>query len=88
MAASLEGIDALVFTAAVGSRSFIIRQRVVEGLAYLGFGVDELKNSNVVEPSSVQNISSSPQNKPIYVITTDEAKEIATRALDVADSLN
>ncbi len=83
MAASLEGVDALVFTAAVGSRSFIIRQRVVEGLAHLGFSIDELKNSNVVEPSSVQNISTSPQHKPIYVITTNEAKEIATRALGV-----
>jgi acetate kinase len=83
MVAGLEGVDALVFTAAVGSRSFIIRQRVVEGLAYLGFSVDEPKNSNVVEPSSMQNISLDPQQKPIYVITTDEAKEIAIRALAV-----
>jgi acetate kinase len=84
MSASLGGIDALVFTAAVGSRSYIIRQRVVEGLAYLGFDIDDPKNSNVVEPNTAQNISSSPSRKPIYVITTDEAKEIATRALSVA----
>lgn len=82
MVASLEGVDALVFTAAVGSRSYIIRQRVVEGLAYLGFSVDEPKNSNVVEPDTVQNIGLS-QQKPIYVVTTNEAKEIAQRALGV-----
>jgi acetate kinase len=42
MAASLGGIDALVFTGGIGEHSAAIRQRTVDGLAFLGAGVTTL----------------------------------------------
>jgi acetate kinase len=39
MAASMNGIDALVFTGGVGERSAAIRQRAAEGLEFLGVGL-------------------------------------------------
>src|SRR5262249_14007768 len=44
MAATLGGIDALVFTAGVGERSAEIRKRVCEKLKYLGLELDPAAN--------------------------------------------
>ena len=44
MAATLDGIDALVFTAGVGERSAEIRKRVCEKLKYLGLELDPAAN--------------------------------------------
>jgi acetate kinase len=46
MAATLGGIDALVFTAGVGERSAKIRKRVCEKLKYLGLDLDSAANEN------------------------------------------
>ena len=40
MAASLGGLDALVFTAGVGENSALVRERVCARLAFLGVEVD------------------------------------------------
>ncbi len=45
MAASLGGIDALVFTGGVGENSAEIRQRTVDGLAFLGLDIDAAANT-------------------------------------------
>ena len=44
MAASLSGVDALVFTGGVGERSAVVRQRTAEGLGFLGIAVDDAAN--------------------------------------------
>lgn len=44
MAATLGGIDALVFTAGVGEHAPEIRRRVCEGLAFLGLELDQRTN--------------------------------------------
>ena len=44
LAASMGGIDALVFTAGIGERSPEIRARVLRRLAWLGFVLDEAAN--------------------------------------------
>jgi len=44
MAASLGGIDVLVFTGGVGERSAAIRARAAAGLGFLGVAVDEARN--------------------------------------------
>lgn len=79
MAASLKGVDQIVFTATVGERSQPIRSRIVEGLDYLGLVVDKSKNDDTFEPKQPVNISTSA-SKPIIVISTDESSEIARRA--------
>jgi acetate kinase len=44
LAASLGGLDALVFTAGIGEHSPAIRRRVCEGAAWLGIELDPAKN--------------------------------------------
>jgi acetate kinase len=44
MAATLGGVDALVFTAGVGEHAAVIRERVCENLGYLGLTLDHTAN--------------------------------------------
>lgn len=44
LAAALEGLDALIFTAGIGERSPVIRSRVMAGLGWLGLLQDEAAN--------------------------------------------
>ncbi len=72
MAASLQGCDALVFTGTIGERSGPIRQRIVSGLSYLGFYINENSNAAVAD----KNIATE-SGKPILVLPSDEEREIA-----------
>jgi acetate kinase len=47
MAASLGGLDLLVFTAGVGENAAVIRSRTVAGLRFLGPALEESANANV-----------------------------------------
>lgn len=78
MAASMDGVDCLVFSGTIGERSFIIRGRILDKLKYLGFEYDPEINDNTFEPSSPTNIALK-SSKPILVALTDEAAEIARR---------
>lgn len=79
MAASMGGVDCLVFTATIGERSSIIRSRIIENLGYLGFACECNLNEHTFEPSNPTNIAIE-SSKPIIVISTNEAAEIARRA--------
>lgn len=78
MAASLGGADCIVFTATVGERSSVIRGRILDRLEYLGFEYDKVKNDQTFEPTVPTNLAIE-SSKPILVISTDEAAEIARR---------
>ena len=78
MSASLGGIDAIVFTATIGERSDKVRHSVMQKLAYLGFSIDQAKNTAKNLPSTT-NIATE-DSKPIYVIKTDETAEMIRRA--------
>jgi acetate kinase len=78
MVASMDGINCLVFTGTVGERSSIIRGRILDRLHYLGFECDLKSNLKTFEPIGVENIAG-PSSKPILVIVTDEAAELASR---------
>lgn len=80
MAASLQGVDALVFTATIGERNSEIRRDIVAGLGYLGFKVSDTKNDDGFGDKCHCNIAASG-SKPIYVIQTDETGEMIRRAL-------
>lgn len=81
MSAALGGIDMLIFTGTVGERSNVIRQRVVDRLHYLDLFIDNNANNNCLAPDILTCISRLAQSKPIYVVPTDEASEIARRIL-------
>jgi acetate kinase len=81
MAVTLNGVDAVLFTGTVGVRATNIRKRVVESLEFLGLSLDEKLNQAVIEPKELTTISSI-RHKPIYVLTTNESREIAQRTLE------
>lgn len=78
MAASLGGVDAIVFTATIGERSEEIRRTVTQKLAYLGFTIDEAKN--IAEMPERHTDISATDSKPVWVIRTDESEEMIRRA--------
>lgn len=85
MAATLGGIDGLVFTATIGERSAEIRHFVSQKLAYLGFFLDEKLNEAPVFEGRYALISR-PDSKPIYIIQTDETAEMVKQALSLLPS--
>jgi acetate kinase len=69
MAATLGGVDALVFTAGVGERAVEIRKRVCERLKYLGLELDRTANETCKPDADI----SMPASKArILVIATRE----------------
>ncbi|MCL2095171.1 hypothetical protein FWH13_03565 [Candidatus Saccharibacteria bacterium] len=77
--AVLGGIDALAFTATIGERDSGIRKAVIKKLAYLGFEINEEKNTAGLQGQKSINIAADG-SKPIYVVKTDEAGEMALQA--------
>ena len=71
--AVLGGLDALVFCGGIGENAAPIRQRIVEGLEYLGLRINGAPNRD-----APRNIGTGPTG--ILVIPTDEERVIA-RAL-------
>ena len=84
MAASLGGVDAIVFTATIGERSDEIRRTVSQKLNYLGFAIDEKKNIADM-PERHTNIAADG-SKPVWVIRTDESEEMIRRAGAILDT--
>ena len=84
MAASLGGVDAIVFTATIGERSADIRNCVSQKLGYLGFELDRAKNESELE-NRCENIATKA-SKPVYVIRTDEFEEMIRRAKLILDA--
>ena len=69
MAATLGGIDALVFTAGIGEHSPEIRRRVCEKLKYLGLELDRAANENCKPDADIAMPASTAR---ILVIATRE----------------
>jgi acetate kinase len=76
LAASMGGIDGLVFTAGIGERSAEIRARVLRRLGWLGFVLDEAANQ-----AGGPRLTRADSARPAYVIPTDEEIVIARHAL-------
>ena len=79
MAASMNGVDEIIFTGTVGERSNIIRGRILEKLTYLGFTRDKELDEATFEPKQPALITFNT-GKNAYVVSTDESSEIARRA--------
>jgi len=81
MAASLCGLDALVFTAGIGENSAMIRQRVCQDAAWLGVELEE--SANQAAELGARCISASGSRVAVWVIPTNEELMIArhTQAL-------
>jgi acetate kinase len=74
-AAVLNGLDAIVFTAGVGENDVHTRQRICQGMQFLGLHLDEEKNT--MTSSATREINSDISPVKILVIPTNEELEIA-----------
>jgi acetate kinase len=78
-AASLGGLDAIVFTAGVGENNGTLRRQALDGLGFLGVRVDDARNDS---PSrEARRISPDDAAVAVLVIPTAEELEIARQAL-------
>jgi acetate kinase len=78
LAASLGGLDGLVFTAGIGERAAPIRARVCEGAAWLGIALDPVANQ-----AGGPRITRPQSRVSAWVIPTDEDRMIARHTRDV-----
>lgn len=78
MAASMGGLDALVFTAGIGENSPYIRNMIAQRLAWLGVKLDADANS-----SRQFNISAADARVPTFVVPTNEEMMIAKHAMNL-----
>jgi acetate kinase len=85
MAASMGGIDALVFTGGVGENSAEIRWRAACGLSFLGVGVDSALNENP-DGADDYEISAAGTAVQSFVIAAREDKQIAAEVRSVLGS--
>jgi acetate kinase len=72
LAASLGGLDGLVFTAGIGENSALIRRRICDGCAWLDISLDEDANQ-----AHALSIAAASSPVPVWVIQTDEESTIA-----------
>ncbi|GLR79342.1 acetate/propionate family kinase [Azospirillum oryzae] len=72
LAASMGGVDAVVFTAGIGERSAPVRARVGDKLAWMGVEIDAAANE-----ANAAKISAPGSRLPVYVVPTDEERMIA-----------
>ena len=72
LAASLSGLDAMVFCGGIGENSARIRSRICEDLHWIGLDVDDARNGR-----NETIISTGTSGAQIFVIKTDEEAMIA-----------
>ncbi|MEO6410082.1 MAG: acetate/propionate family kinase [Burkholderiaceae bacterium] len=85
LAATVGGLDALVFTAGIGEHSAAIRQRVCRDAAWLGVEIDVQANAAPAGPGTARRISSAASRVDVWVIPTDEELMLAQHSLAVLD---
>ncbi|MFS8130635.1 MAG: acetate/propionate family kinase [Candidatus Dojkabacteria bacterium] len=76
MAASLNGMDILIFTGGIGQVSDIVRRMVCERLGILGVYIDVDKNVDKKENNGILNVSRKDSSVQIVVVPTDEEREM------------
>jgi acetate kinase len=81
MAASLGGLDALVFTGGVGEHSPRVRRRAADGLEFLGVAIDPAR-----EDTADADISAPGARVRTLVVTAREDLEIAAGVREVLNS--
>jgi len=83
LCAVLGGLDSLVFSGGIGENSPEVRERVCEGLDFLGVGLDPARNAGC-EPV----ISNETSSVCVRVIPTDEEAVIARETIRLAGPIH
>ncbi len=82
-AATLGGVDAIVFTAGVGENDRGMRAMILKDMEYLGLDVDFEKNMSVPRGEEAE-LSKPTSRVKVYVIPTDEEMTIARDTVQIA----
>ncbi len=77
-AAALGGLDTLVFAGGIGENAAPVRERICDGMDFLGIDIDENANRR-----HAQRISTDTGSVAVRVIRTDEESVIATAVIQL-----
>jgi acetate kinase len=80
LAATIGGLDAIVFTGGIGENSARVREAVLSDMHWIGVKLDRDANN-----ASAQVISAEDSNVMVFVINTDEERMIAEHTAEVAE---
>ena len=75
--ATLNGLDALIFTGGVGENNSLVRAMVCSEMEYLGLDIDI--NKNIAQLNGISEINKHNARVKILVIPTNEELEIANQ---------
>ncbi len=78
LAATLDGVDSLIFSGGIGEQAPAIRWRICEGLDFLGVNLDQAANEQ-----QAALISAPGSGVGVHVIPTDESLVMAELAIDL-----
>jgi len=84
-AAVLGRLDAVAFTGGIGERSPMVRAAVVDGLGVLGLRLDGAANA---DGPPERRVSSDASTAQVWVVPTDEEREIGRATLSVVGVAN
>lgn len=84
MAVDLGGVDLLIFAGTVGERSSLIRERICEGLDFLGVEIDKKVNNKLFGIEGMINKQNSKCK--ILIVKTDEMEEMAKSSRTLASN--
>ena len=79
--AEMGGVDTLIFSGTIGERSYIMRDRICNGLEYLGIKLNKNKNNKTI--SVDKKISSFFSPVKILVVCTEEMNQMAKDTVKV-----
>jgi acetate kinase len=83
LAATIGGVDAIVFTGGIGEHATHVREQVLGDMGWLGVHLDRRANGR-----NAQIISLADSQTVVFVIPTDEDRMIAEHTAEVAGLLN
>ena len=83
-AAKMGGIDAIVFTATIGERSIPVRNSIITKLEFMGFKIKQ--DAKLDKSKGYVNVAEEG-SRPIYVIPTNEAAYMITKASELVDAI-
>ena len=80
MAAALNGMDVVVFTGGIGEHHPTVRAAAADGLGFLGFAVDRVRNATATGDCDITAAGSGART---IVVTSREDLEIARQVREV-----
>ncbi|MEA4816764.1 MAG: acetate/propionate family kinase [Lachnospiraceae bacterium] len=81
-AASMGGVDYIVFTAGIGEKSVSVREKSLSGLEFLGVVLDKEKNAS---GEAEREISSFDSKVKVFIIPTDEEIIVARQTFSTVN---